>query len=75
MNSIPDYDEALRIAEEIEDLAESPDLPSAGVDFAESVSEKAASIAETIEDTGEVTDAQWNALNNMLAGLRRWFRY
>jgi hypothetical protein len=38
-----------------------------------SVSEKAADIARNIEAHNRVTDKQLDALENMLAGLQRWF--
>ena len=66
-----DVEEALALAEEIEDLA--GQLPEEGSDFGDSVSEKAADIAANIEAHGRVTDAQYTALENMLDGLQRWF--
>lgn len=69
-----DVDEAIEMVNEIQSLAESSDLPSAGEEFAASVSEKAGSIGETIEESGYVTENQERALENMLSGLRRWFR-
>lgn len=50
------------------------DLPPAGWDFGESVAEKVHGIAETIEETGLVTDGQQNALDNMEAGIEAWMR-
>jgi hypothetical protein len=66
--------QALRLVEDICDLAESGDIPTAGRDYAESVAERARSIGETIEERGRVTEAQVNALENMLSGLERWIR-
>ena len=67
----PDVEEALAIAEEIEALAS--ELPEDGEDFGTSVTEKAADIARNIEAHNRVTDKQLDALENMLAGLQRWF--
>lgn len=65
---------ALSIAEEIIDLSESADLPDNGMEFAESVAEKARSISENIEENNfVVSDGQYTALENMLDGLQRWF--
>lgn len=64
-------EEALSMAEEIEDLA--GQLPAEGEDFGMSVMEKASDIAKNIEAHGRVTDAQYNALSNMLSGLEKWF--
>lgn len=67
--------DAQSLIEEIVEMAEREDLPSAGIEFAESVSAKAQSIGETIEERGgEATSAQLAALENMHAGLCRWFR-
>jgi hypothetical protein len=65
-------EDAISLADEILSLAE--DLPSAGEDFGQSVSEKAEAIRENIEAHGRVTPNQFAALENMLDGLRRWFR-
>jgi hypothetical protein len=62
---------AVELACEIQRLAE--DVPDAGADFAQSVSEKAADIAANIEQHDRVTDGQWSALENMMSGLSRWF--
>lgn len=69
-----DLEEALELVDEITEMAERDDLPSKAIDFAESVSKKAASIGATIESTGAVSDAQSAALENMRDGLARWFR-
>lgn len=67
-----DWEDAIRLVGEIEDLAE--EVPDAGADFAESVLGKAQSIGETIEDRSHVTENQMAALENMESGLRRWIR-
>jgi hypothetical protein len=64
-------DEALALAEEIENLA--AEIPAEGEDFGLSVTEKAADIAKNIEKHGRVTDGQMTALENMLCGLQKWF--
>uniref|UniRef100_A0A6M3KWG7 Uncharacterized protein n=1 Tax=viral metagenome TaxID=1070528 RepID=A0A6M3KWG7_9ZZZZ len=63
--------EAMRIADEIEDLA--TDICSEGQGFADSVLEKAEAIAESVQTAGHATDNQITALGNMLKGLQRWF--
>jgi len=71
-NKLPaDVQEALGLAEQIQDLA--GDLPEEGEDFGISVAEKAADIAANIEAHKRVTDNQFAALENMLGGLQRWF--
>lgn len=65
-----DVKEAIEIANYIIDL--SPDVPSAGTDFAESVREKAEDIRATILERECVTDGQIDALENMKDGLDRW---
>lgn len=62
---------AVELAIDIQRLAE--DLPDEGEDFGLSVAEKAADIAANIEQHERVTDGQWSALENMMAGLQRWF--
>lgn len=64
--------DALALCDQIESTAE--DVPEAGEDFAMSVTEKAASIRETIERTERVSDNQFTALENFLSGLQRWIR-
>jgi|SRR5208283_2918990 len=66
-----DVAEALEMADEIENLAS--DLPAEGEDFGMSVLEKSGDIARNIAAHNRVTDAQREALSNMLDGLRRWF--
>ena len=67
-----DWEEALEIVDEIHEVAD--DVPERGEDFAISVTEKARSIGATIAEREHVTDAQMEALENMLAGLQRWVR-
>ena len=66
-----DIDGALAIAEEIQAMAE--ELPDEGYEFGESVSAKAADIAENIEEHNRVTPGQMEALENMQDGLSKWF--
>ena len=70
--SIPtcDCEEALEMALTIQELAEQ--VPERGEEFASSVSEKAVSIAESIEEMHHCTQKQWDALENMLAGVQAW---
>lgn len=65
---------ALDQYERIIDAKDDPDLPIAGIDFAESVAARASGIAATIEVSGVVTTAQKEALENMEDGLLWWFR-
>ncbi len=41
-------------------------------DYFESTEEKAKAIGETIRASGQVTDGQRTALENMLAGVEKW---
>lgn len=52
------------------------DMPDTGkaAGFHDSVSEKASSMREYLDANGELTDRQVEALENMLAGVRRWIR-
>lgn len=67
-----DADEAMELCDEILDLID--ELPDRAQDFAESVGEKVRSIRETVEQRGMATDGQLTALENMKAGVERWFR-
>lgn len=68
-------DDADATLEEIEAALELvDDLPDRAQEFGESVSEKLRAIAETIERTGEVTERQQTAIDNMSAGIRKWMR-
>ena len=69
-----DIEDAEELSEDITNMAEASALPSAASDFASSVCTKACSIGETIDRTGEVSDRQLTALQNMRDGLARWFR-
>lgn len=71
---MPDAQDALNMVEEICDLADDIELPDAAIDYAESVAEKARSIGESVEERGSCTEGQLEALDNMLVGLKRWFR-
>lgn len=64
--------EALKIANEIIEKAESGDVPFEGQEFAESVCEKARGIYETVNERRSVTHKQLTSLSNMLDGLDRW---
>lgn len=69
----PDEDrlaEAIELSEEIADMANQ--VPSAGQEFAESVSEQTADIIATAKDRNYVTAKQLDALRNMRDGLARW---
>ena len=66
-----DVADALSLAEQIESLAS--ELPEAGSEFGESVTEKAADIAANIRHNNRVTVGQMNALSNILEGVERWF--
>ena len=62
--------EAEELIEEIMTLLD--DLPEAAEDFADSVKDKTLSIAEFIEERHMVSNAQVLALENILAGIKRW---
>lgn len=74
--SSSDAEHALEVNERIQELAEqineSDNAPQAALDYADSVSEKAADIVETIENKGRASEKQVQALENMLRGLERW---
>ena len=67
-----EWEDALNLVAEIE--SEADDVPERGEDFATSVVEKAKDIGSTIEENEHVTDAQQDALDNMMSGLQRWTR-
>lgn len=72
-----DVNRALNLASEIEEVIteiaeEFPQKYDRGIEFFENVNDKAQSIAETISERGQVSNAQINALENMLSGVRRW---
>lgn len=67
-----DADDAIEQANNIIEMT--GDLPEAGYDFGESVAEKCRSMIENLERTRRVTPAQKTALDNMEAGVCRWFR-
>jgi len=68
----PECDRAREIGEELLELLD--DLPDAAADFVDSVRECAEGILETIADTGDVSERQFAALQNMLDGAKRWMR-
>lgn len=55
-------------------LEKAEEIPDAGYDFAESVSEKCSSILVYIEKFKRVTPQQREALSNMEYGVDRWLR-
>jgi hypothetical protein len=65
-------DDAIQLADEI--LADIPDVPERGAEFAESVAERTSSIKAWIEKNQWVTDRQSAALENMRFGLDRWLK-
>jgi hypothetical protein len=64
------YEDAMTLVDEILELVDQ--TCDAGRDFAESVSDKARSIGESVERSKSATDGQIKALQNMLDGLERW---
>jgi len=54
-------------------LARIEELPEAGQEFGDSVTETLEVISETIEDTDRVTEAQTEAIANIRAGVEKWF--
>ena len=67
-----EWEDALNLVEKIEEEAEC--VPERGEDFAASVLDKAKAIGATIDEREHVTEAQMDALKNMLSGLERWTR-
>ena len=53
-------------------VLEADDIPDAGSRFAESVIETLSGIAETIDETKQVTNKQRKAIKNMEKGIRKW---
>ena len=70
-------DEALELCDEILRMIEE-DVPERAhdkaPDFFEGVEEKVKSISETIEQSGQATDRQIAALENMQAAVSKWIR-
>jgi hypothetical protein len=70
-------DQAIALGDEILRLIED-DVPEAAFDkageFFESVGERTKAIQETIARTGEATDNQVTALENMESAVSRWIR-
>ena len=62
--------EAMEIVDEIEDLC--GDADAAPEKFKEDIIDKSRSIAETIDNTGRVTERQADALTNMRDGIAKW---
>jgi len=67
-----ELNEAIDLCKQILDEVDA--LPEAAEDFASSVSDKALSIQEWIEENDYVTPKQLSALKNMLTGIHRWMR-
>lgn len=68
---------AVKVGEEILALMEDDVPEKARLDNAtyfESVEEKTKGIVETVSRSNRVSEGQRNALDNMLAGVRRWTR-
>ena len=65
---------AKAICKHIKRMVEDPDLPEAAEEFAASILEKSLSIHEWIETKGMATRPQIASLENMEAGLEKWFR-
>jgi hypothetical protein len=66
----PSVDTALDLGEELLDLCE--ELPERADDFRASVEEKAHSILDAIEQFDRCSKAQYQALQNMLSGVKKW---
>jgi len=63
--------EAVELCEEIYEMID--DLPERAEEFGDSVKAKTLDIHKTIEDREVVTPMQMQALQNMRAGLEKWF--
>ena len=71
----PEVTEALSLVKAIQDTYDdevSDRAKERGEEFFDSVLEKSASIGETIERTKRVSEAQINALESMLKGVKKW---
>lgn len=66
------WEDAVKQCEHILELC--AQVGGAGRAFAESVSEKVESIAETITQRQSVTEGQQLALGNMQRGVEKWIR-
>jgi hypothetical protein len=53
-------------------LADVPDLPDRAEEFANSVDEKLRSIHEWVTEHDHITDAQQDAVANMISGVDKW---
>ncbi len=68
------------VLQEIDDLVElcgelmDTVTDSGGREFIEDVRTKAVSISETVENNRDATDRQYEAIQNMSAGVKRWRR-
>ena len=65
-----DIEETIELAEEIKDLTE--EIPEEGIDLACGITKSVEGIVSNIEAYGNVTDRQWDALENMKAGVEKW---
>ena len=72
-----DPDEVIAVADELIELVED-DLPgdvyNRKPEFFDSVLTKAKSIKVTIEERNRATSGQFQALSNMLSGVKKWMR-
>jgi hypothetical protein len=68
------HDEAIDLLDELDGLLDDIEDIDAAADFYESVKEKADSMRMWIEDREYATIGQVTALENMIAGCRRWLR-
>ena len=75
---LPHIEQVQEVADAIEELQTiiemCEEIPDNGADFAKSVSDSAASMIETIERLGSVTEKQLTAIENWRAGVERWVR-
>lgn len=51
-----------------------PEIPDEGIEFIESVRERAEDMSKWIETNKRASQKQIDALENMLEGVRRWVR-
>lgn len=72
VKTLASLEKAMSLVEEIRDLAEV--VCEDGQEFAQSVLERTESIADWVEENKTATDAQIEALENMLDGMEAWRR-
>jgi len=68
----PDYDLIDEKLTELEDAISDLDEIDAASDFRDSLNEKCESMREQYVERGALTDAQLDAIDNMVAGARKW---